>query len=217
MSRAQSTRELLVRFVQQLEALEVAKYEAAHDLKEAFNAAQAAGFDPGTLRVVLRLRKMSPEQRKERRALEAIYMASLGMLDGDPLPDEARRRLDGRETAPPKPPGPGPGPSASAPPDAPPTPEPPPQQTLQLKDPEEARQEGRAAAAAGKRIYDNPYPSGDSCRAAWDEGWCEQRKSHGMDPPAAYQRRSAKPPGDEEGKGDGKGSGQGEPDKKGDA
>ena len=63
-----------------------------------------------------------------------------------------------------------------------------------MKDPEEARQEGAAAAVAGKRIYDNPYPAGNPCRAAWDEGWCAQQKSHGMDPPAAYQRRSAKPP-----------------------
>ena len=30
---------------------------------------------------------------------------------------------------------------------------------MNLKDPEEARKEGRDAAAAGKRIYDNPYPA----------------------------------------------------------
>ncbi len=65
---------------------------------------------------------------------------------------------------------------------------------LELKDPEEARQEGRAAAAAGKRVYDNPYPAGDPCRAAWDEGWCEARKSHGMETPEAYKRRKPPPP-----------------------
>jgi hypothetical protein len=64
---------------------------------------------------------------------------------------------------------------------------------MNLKDPADARKEGREAAAAGKRVYYNPYPAGDPCRAAWDEGWCESRKSTGMDTPAAYARRS-KPP-----------------------
>lgn len=188
----------LVRVVQQLERLEEAKRQAAEDLADAFREATAQGFDAATLKVVLKLRKLTPEQRKERRALEAIYLASLGMLEGDPLTDEARRRLDDEERsrAPKDAPSAG-GNGKSRKPDdddKAPAPEPaaPAQAPLKLKDPEEARQEGRDAADAGKRIYDNPFPAGDPCRAAWDEGWCEQKKSHGMDTPAAFQRR--KPP-----------------------
>ncbi len=191
MHHTASYHERLVTHVRELERLEEIKALAAEDVKEAFTRAKADGFDPTTLRIVLRLRKMTPSQRQERRALEAIYLAELGMLDGDPLPDEARRRLDGKEAAPPA--ARETRPSEAVPPASPPAPRPE-QAPLALKDPTEARQEGEAAAEAGRRIYDNPYPAGDPCRAAWDEGWCAKRRSTGMDLPAAYQRRSAKPP-----------------------
>lgn len=206
---ATSPRERLVRHVQHLESLEQAKQEAADKLRDAFSEAKRQGFDPATLKVVLKLRKMTPEERKQQRAMVAIYLAALGMLEGDPLTDEARRRLDERQTQPPSGPAPAPDPDAKGD-EAKPTaaPPPPPQPSLPLKDPEDARKEGREAAAAGKRIYDNPYPAGDPCRAAWDEGWCAQRKSHGMDPPAAYQRRTAPPkPPDPDDKSKGAGDG----------
>lgn len=198
-----------MKHVQELERLQSRKDEAAADLATAFAAAKAEGYDTGTLRVVLKLRKMTPSQRQERRALEAIYLAALGMLEGDPLPDEARRRLDGtREQPPPPPPDQGADPRADSTKDGEPPAEPPrpAQPPLILKDPAEARQEGADAAVAGKRIYDNPYPAGDPCRAAWDEGWCGQKKSHGMETPQAYQRRTETP--DKKGK-DGEGQGQG--------
>jgi uncharacterized protein (UPF0335 family) len=188
-----NARERLVHLVQNLERLEAAKQAAGEALRDAFSGAKRAGYDPSTLKAVLRLRKLTPEQREERRALEAIYLAALGMLEGDSLPDAARRRLDEQDSAPPKPErSSGPQAKEAKPPKPAeaPAPPPPPQMQMNLKDPKEARQEGRDAAAAGKRIYDNPFPAGDPCRAAWDEGWCAQQKSHGMDTPAAYQRRS---------------------------
>lgn len=188
--RLKSPREQLVYHVQELEQLEEAKADASDAFKAGLLAAKGDGFDADTLRVVLRLRKMSPSQRSERRALEAIYMAALGMLEGDALPEEARRRLDGvNDPSPDRLPDPPSTPDAAEP-DAPPQPVQPP---LIVKDPAEARQEGADAAAAGKRIYDNPYRAGDPCRASWDEGWCAQQKSHGMETPEAYRRRSDKP------------------------
>lgn len=186
--------ERLVHFVQELERLVAVRALASESLREGFAAAKADGFDTPTLKVVLKLRKMTPGQRRERRALESIYMAALGMLDGDPLTEEARRRLD-PDTAPP----PSlPDVDASSP--ATPHMEQPP---LIVKDPDEARAEGSAAAEVGQRIYDNPYPAGDPCRAAWDEGWCAQRKSHGMEMPEAYQRRQTKPEKRDKDAGDG--------------
>lgn len=190
-----NTRELLVQTVQELERLDAAKQAATGALNDKYEQAKLYGFDAGTLRVVIKLRKMTPEQRKERRALEVIYLAALGMLEGDPLTDEARRRLDeqeARKAPPPEHRELGENAPTDDKPTAPEAPAPA-QKVLALKDPEEARQEGRDAGAAGKRIYDNPYSAGDPCRAAWDEGWCEQKKSNGMDTPAAFQRR-AKPP-----------------------
>ncbi len=199
-----SPRELLVFHVQELERVEDLKRQAAECVKESYQAAASAGFDKDTLKVVLKLRRMTSDQRRERRALEAIYMAALGMLDGEALPDDARRRLD-------PPPAPRREPDATpeadrrdedeettVAPAAPPETPAPAQPPLILKTPDEARQEGMDAASAGKRIYDNPYPAGDPCRAAWDEGWCAQSKSHGMDTPTAFQRRSSKAPDKDE-------------------
>jgi len=197
-------RQRLVYHVQELELLEDKKQDAADALKARFDHAQADGYDTGTLKVVLKLRKMTPEQRQERRALEVIYLAALGMLEGDPLTDEARRRLDSKAATPASRPGeppqdspaPGSAPGDEGAPHAPDADQPSlPQQPplLPPKDPEEARKEGGAAAAAGQRVYDNPYRAGDPCRAAWDEGWCAQRQSNGMDTPAAFQRRTPTP------------------------
>lgn len=217
-----SPRERLVFYVQELERVEDLKRQAAECVKESFEAAERAGFDRGTLKVVLKLRKMTPEQRRDRRALEAIYMAALGMLEGEALPDAARRRLD-QPPAPSQPPDQPDSASKTESPDtdetsAPPSDQaapPPTQPPLVLKTADEAKQEGSEAAAAGKRIYDNPYPAGDRCRAAWDEGWCAQSKSHGMETPTAFQRRSTKPTGkDDTSDKDGKSAGAGDVDKK---
>lgn len=203
---SQRARQRLAHHVRELERLVEEKTEASAALAEAFATAKTEGYDTTTLKIVLKLRKMTSSQRRERRALEAIYMAALGILDGDPLPDEARRRLSGEEDEkPPAPKEPDADPDADAssePPDAGASP-PPEQPPLVAKEPDEARQEGAGAAAAGSRIYDNPYPAGDPCRAAWDEGWCGQKNSHGMDVPKAYQRRlpemPAKKPDDKTG------------------
>lgn len=213
-----SPRERLVRTVQELEHLEQLKQYASDQLKEGFEKAAAEGYDKDTLKVVLKLRKMTPEQRRERKALEAIYMSTLGMLEGDALPESARRRMDEqlREVEPPPPPKDQPADetaetNAQQPdPALEHAPAPARQPPLVLKEPEEARQEGAAAAAAGKRIYDNPYPAGDPCRAAWDEGWCAQQQSHGMDTPAAYKRRGEAPKKDEKHGKDAGGDGHGD-------
>lgn len=194
-----SPRERLVHHVQELERLDERRRAAAANFKDALEVAGAEGYDRATLKVVLKLRKMTASQRSERRALEAIYMAALGMLEGEALPEEARRRLDGdapseRGTDAKREPDESTKDTPEEPREQPaPAAQPPAQPPLIVKDPEEARAEGVAAAAAGKRIYDNPYPAGDPCRAAWDEGWCGQQKSHGMETPAAYQRRNAPP------------------------
>lgn len=188
--RTMSPRERLVYHVQELERYEERKAEAAADFKAALDEAKAEGYDGATLKAVLKLRKMTPARRADRRALEAIYLAGLGMLEGEALPDEARRRLDGLdEPKPERTPDDAPSEAADPAPEEMPTQQPP----LIVKDPAEARQEGADAAAAGKRVYDNPYPAGGPCRAAWDEGWCAQQRSHGMETPTAYRRRTQKP------------------------
>jgi uncharacterized protein (UPF0335 family) len=200
MSKRMNVRERLVYNITHLERLGAEVKNAGERLRDAFKAAQFEGFDPPTIKAVLKLRKLTPHQRAERRALEAIYLASLGMLEGEDLPDVARRRLDQQGAqAPKKTDQPNLKEARKQDPDAPPAPSEPQQPPLIQKDPEEARAEGKAAGAAGKRIYDNPYRAGDPCRAAWDEGWCSERKSNGMDTPEAFQRKK---PAKEEKSGD---------------
>jgi uncharacterized protein (UPF0335 family) len=188
-------RERLVHYVHELEGLTERKEAASLRLADLYEDARLAGLDPKTLKVVLKLRTMTPEERLQRRALESIYMAGLGMLDGDSLTDEARRRLDGQAVKPPTPPPAEQEPSPENAKDEPADTDvaPPAQAALPMKTAEEARHEGMDAAAAGQRVYDNPYRAGDPCRAAWDEGWCAQKKSNGMEPPAAYARRTDPP------------------------
>jgi hypothetical protein len=59
-------------------------------------------------------------------------------------------------------------------------------------DVEAARKAGRDAAKAGAKIIDNPFVAGDPRRAAWDEGWCAETGSDGMEIPEAWRRSSAK-------------------------
>jgi len=68
MHQSRSHRERLVSHVQNLERLEALKKLAADDFKEGLQAAKAEGFDAPTLKVVLKLRKMTPLQRSERKA-----------------------------------------------------------------------------------------------------------------------------------------------------
>ena len=66
---------------------------------------------------------------------------------------------------------------------------------------DEAREQGREAAKEGKPVTLNPFVARDPRRAAWDEGWCMEAGSDGMDIPAAW-KRTKKPKGDGEGKGE---------------
>lgn len=53
-------RQQLVSHVQTLERLEAAKQAAADDFKAALERAKGEGYDSTTLRIVLKLRKMTP-------------------------------------------------------------------------------------------------------------------------------------------------------------
>jgi len=180
--------DILVEFVEDIEGLEIEKQAIADRIKAVKARARSAGFDTKVLNQMLRERRMSQLEREEFQALCEMYRAALGMLNGTPLGEAARRRLMGK--LPPKP-------------DEPANEEPPvaPDEASNTEDLEAARAAGRAAAREGKRIVDNPYTAGDPRRAAWDEGWCAETGTDGMEVPAAWRRQSAKkkkkPEGDE--------------------
>jgi uncharacterized protein (UPF0335 family) len=188
--------DMLVDFIESIESLEDEKRRIAEEIKGVKARAKSAGFDAKVLTQMLRERRMSHIEREEFQALCEMYRAALGMLNGTPLGEAARKRLMGK--LPPKPDEPNEelaSPASDEPSSA--------------DDLDAARAAGRAAAREGKRIIDNPYIAGDPRRAAWDEGWCAETGTDGMEVPAAWRRQSAKKKrGD--GKPDGDGGAEGE-------
>jgi uncharacterized protein (UPF0335 family) len=176
-------------FVERIERLEEEKRTISEDIKDVKAEAKANGFDVKTINQIVRDRRKSLEQLREEEALLDLYRAALGMLDGTPLGDAARRRLTGED---PEPDDPDAGDDAQ-----PPAPVPDPA-TL-----DEARERGRAASKEGKRVIDNPFVAGDPRRAAWDEGWCEASGTDGMEIPEAWRRKKNAPvkPKEEDGEG----------------
>lgn len=65
--------------VERVERLEEEKKGVADDIKDVYSEAKAVGFDAKIMREVIRLRKMAPDDRKERNALLQLYGAELGM------------------------------------------------------------------------------------------------------------------------------------------
>jgi uncharacterized protein (UPF0335 family) len=170
--------DLLVQFVEEIERLDEEKRRIADQIRQAKNGARNAGLDVKVLNQMLRERRMSPFERREYQALCEMYRAALGMLGGTPLGEAARKRLMGEIPEPPEPA------DASTPPA--------PEVVDQALDIEAARSAGRAAAREGKRIIDNPYMADDPRRAAWDEGWCAETGTDGMEVPEAWRRRKPK-------------------------
>ncbi len=136
----------------------------------------------------MRRRHESPEARAKRQETEAIaelYSAAIGDLSGKPLDDLTRRRIDEemqRQRAAGQPPADDSHPELPQEATTPATPP---------ETPEQARDKGKQARKDGARIVDNPYHSSSPLRAMWDEGWCEEDGSDGMEVPAAWKR--AKP------------------------
>lgn len=170
--------------IERIERLEEEKKGIADDIKDVYAEAKATGFDTKTMREIIRLRKLRPDEQREREALLDIYKAELGMLDGTPLGRWAMDRLskdddkaDDEEGASDAVGGDGEPDSAdgTTPPAKPPV-------TI-----EEARELGRAAARDGCPVTANPFPARDPRRAAWDEAWCQELGSDGMDIPDALK------------------------------
>jgi len=168
--------------IERIERLEEEKKGIADDIKDVYSEYKSKGFDTKTMKEIVRLRKLKPDERREREAMLDTYKAALGMLDGTPLGRWAMDRLEKAD----KPD------DSDAPADtpeddaddtagtdsAPAAPEP---------DTDEARDMGRSAARDGKPVTSNPFPARDIRRAAWDEAWCQELGSDGMDIPDALK------------------------------
>jgi uncharacterized protein (UPF0335 family) len=70
----------LAAYIERVEKLEEEKSSIGNDIKEVFAEAKGNGFDVPTLKAIVRLRKMDPDERKEHEAILETYLLALGMI-----------------------------------------------------------------------------------------------------------------------------------------
>ncbi len=73
------TKEKLRSFIERIENLEEQKAAIASDIKDVLDEADGEGFDKKTIREVIKLRKIDPEDRRQAEGVLATYMHALGM------------------------------------------------------------------------------------------------------------------------------------------
>lgn len=65
--------------IERIERLEEEKKGIADDVRDVYAEAKAVGYDTKTMRAIVRLRKMKPDDRAEQEALLDTYKAALGL------------------------------------------------------------------------------------------------------------------------------------------
>ena len=80
-SGGQVAQDRLRSFIERIERLEEEKSALLADIKEIYAEAKGTGFDPKTMRKVIRLRKMEENDRQEEEFLLDTYLSALGMLE----------------------------------------------------------------------------------------------------------------------------------------
>jgi len=66
-------------FIERIERLEDEKKGMQDDIKDVYLEAKSTGYDPKTMRTIVRLRKMERQAREEAEALLDTYKRALGM------------------------------------------------------------------------------------------------------------------------------------------
>jgi uncharacterized protein (UPF0335 family) len=66
-------------FIERIERLEEEKKGMQDDIKDVYLEAKSQGYDPKTMRAIVRLRKMEKNARDEAEALLDTYKAALGL------------------------------------------------------------------------------------------------------------------------------------------
>lgn len=65
--------------VERVERLEEEKKGVADDIRDVYAEAKAVGYCPKTMRQIVRLRKMKPDDRREAEAILETYKCALGL------------------------------------------------------------------------------------------------------------------------------------------
>jgi uncharacterized protein (UPF0335 family) len=76
---ANATDDRLRLLIERVERLEEEKKGIADDIKDVYGEAKAVGYDAKIMRQIVRLRKMSADDRAEMEAILDVYKAALGL------------------------------------------------------------------------------------------------------------------------------------------
>ena len=96
MSEGNVAAEQLRLLIERIERLEEEKKGIGDDIKDVYLEAKATGYDAKMMREIVRLRKMQPHERQERRAILETYMIALGMSNAPGQTAEMFQGHDGR-------------------------------------------------------------------------------------------------------------------------
>ncbi len=69
----------LKQYIERIEKLEQNKANLAADIREVYAEAKGNGFDAKTMRNLIRIRKLDPDQRAEQQELLELYLHAIGM------------------------------------------------------------------------------------------------------------------------------------------
>lgn len=69
----------LQQIIEQWEKLQAEKQDLAQEQKDILSEAKAAGYDTSVVKAIIKLRKMSADDRQEQEALIDLYKAEIGM------------------------------------------------------------------------------------------------------------------------------------------
>lgn len=76
---AETTDDRLRLLIERVERLEEEKKGISDDIKDVYAEAKAVGYETKMMREVIKLRKMKPEDRREKQMILDAYMAALGL------------------------------------------------------------------------------------------------------------------------------------------
>lgn len=65
--------------IERIENLEQEKANVADDIKDVYLEAKSVGYDAKIMRQIVRLRKMSPDDRREMETILDVYKRALGL------------------------------------------------------------------------------------------------------------------------------------------
>jgi uncharacterized protein (UPF0335 family) len=77
---AEPTDDRLRLLVERIERLEEEKKGIADDIRDVYAEGKAVGYDTKIMRMIVRLRKMKPDDRAEMETMVETYKAALGLM-----------------------------------------------------------------------------------------------------------------------------------------